>query len=107
MSALPQHVASFSSRKRALLARLLQKKASDFASFPLSFAQQRLWFLDQLEPQSPQYNIPTAMRLSGPLHLQALEVSLNQIIERHEVLRTMFPTQQDQPRQVIVPVLFL
>ncbi len=59
--------------------------------FPASFAQHRLWFLDQLEPGSSAYIMPTAYRLHGPLQLVALERSLNEIVRRHEVLRTTFP----------------
>ena len=68
---------------------------------PLSFAQQRLWFLDQLEPGSSFYNIPLALRLSGPLNVQALERSVNEIIRRHETLRTSFHAvkQPGQPGQ--------
>ena len=68
---------------------------------PLSFAQQRLWFIDQLEPDSPYYNIPVAFRLTGRLDTKALERTLNEILRRHEVLRTVFVTANGQPRQVI------
>ncbi|HJR08608.1 MAG TPA: non-ribosomal peptide synthase/polyketide synthase [Pyrinomonadaceae bacterium] len=74
---------------------------------PLSFAQQRLWFLDQFEPGSPFYNIPSAVRLSGTLDVDALEHSLNEVVRRHEILRTTFESTQGQPRQVIAPVLKL
>jgi amino acid adenylation domain-containing protein/non-ribosomal peptide synthase protein (TIGR01720 family) len=74
---------------------------------PLSFAQQGLWFLDQLEPDSPAYNIPAAIRLSGKLDVKALERSLNEIIHRHEVLRTRFVAIEGRPAQVIVPYLKL
>ena len=68
---------------------------------PLSFAQQRLWFLDQLEPNSAVYNIPHAVQLNGPLDLSALERSVNRLIERQESLRTCFPTNDGQPAQLI------
>ncbi len=68
---------------------------------PLSFSQQRLWFLDQLEGQSPHYNMPKALQLSGPLNIEALEQAINQIIYRHEVLRTTFQTVNREPVQVI------
>ncbi|MBH8554249.1 amino acid adenylation domain-containing protein [Nostocaceae cyanobacterium CENA357] len=74
---------------------------------PLSFAQQRLWFLYQLEPDSAFYNTPVALHLSGELDLIALERSINEIIRRHEVLRTTFVTVQGQPMQVIASSLTL
>ncbi len=68
---------------------------------PLSFSQQRLWFLDQLEPGSPRYNVPQGIRLQGPLRSDALERSLNALIERHEVLRTAFAMVNEKPVQRI------
>ena len=70
-------------------------------SIPLSFAQQRLWFLNQMEPGSAAYNIPVQIRLRGKLNVEALRRSLNQIVSRHEVLRTHFDTTLDQPCQVV------
>jgi amino acid adenylation domain-containing protein len=67
----------------------------------LSYAQTRLWFLDQLEPNSPFYNIPVALRLQGHLNQVALTQSLAEIIQRHEALRTNFVTVNGQPTQVI------
>jgi hypothetical protein len=66
-----------------------------------------LWFLDQLEPDSSAYNIPVVFHLSGPLSVEALERSLNEIIRRHETLRTTFSVMGDQPVQVIAPSLTL
>ena len=71
---------------------------------PLSFAQQRLWFLAQLEPDNPLYNSPAAIRLKGQLNITALEQSLNEILRRHEVLRICFKTVEGRPVQVISPV---
>ena len=71
----------------------------------LSFAQQRLWFFDQLEPGLSAYNIPAAVRLKGPLNLAALEQSLNEIVKRHESLRTTFGKVEGRPTQVIAPTL--
>ncbi|MBV9109091.1 MAG: amino acid adenylation domain-containing protein, partial [Gemmatimonadetes bacterium] len=68
---------------------------------PLSFAQQRLWFLDQLEPGSAAYNLPYALRLRGRLDEDALERSIEALVARHETLRTRFPGIAGQPRQVI------
>jgi NRPS condensation-like uncharacterized protein len=70
---------------------------------PLSFAQQRLWFLNQLEPGSTFYNIPTALNLSGVLNVDALEQALNEIIRRHEVLRTTISQVNGEPQQIISP----
>ncbi len=71
------------------------------AERPLSFAQQRLWFLSQLEPESPIYNVPAALRLHGTLNVEALELSLKTIVERHETLRTTFVNQEGRPTAVI------
>ncbi|MCY7283313.1 MAG: amino acid adenylation domain-containing protein, partial [Cyanobacteria bacterium CAN_BIN43] len=68
---------------------------------PLSFAQQRLWFFDRLEPNSSAYNMPGAVRLQGQLDLVVLERALQEIVRRHEFLRTNFISQDGQPIQVI------
>jgi amino acid adenylation domain-containing protein len=68
---------------------------------PLSFAQQRLWFLDQLQPHSPLYNLPTAVRLRGPLERTALERAIQKIVARHESLRTRFVAEDGNPVQVV------
>lgn len=70
---------------------------------PLSFAQQRFWFLDQLEPNSPLYNIPVALHLTGGLDAGALHHSIDTLVARHESLRTTFPSEDGTPRQVVSP----
>ncbi len=64
---------------------------------PLSFAQERLWFLDRLAPGSPWYNVPAAIRLDGQLDLAALQQALDKLVLRHEALRTVFPARAGQP----------
>jgi amino acid adenylation domain-containing protein len=76
-------------------------------ALPTSFPQQRLWFLDQLEPGNPLYNVAYVTRMKGLINPQALEKSLNEIVRRHESLRTTFHTSDDQPVQVIAPSLEL
>jgi amino acid adenylation domain-containing protein len=68
---------------------------------PLSYAQQRLWFIHQLDPTSPAYNIPLGVRLTGQLDIAALEATLTEVVRRHEALRTTFAIHDGQPRQVI------
>lgn len=70
---------------------------------PLSFAQQRLWFLNQLEPDSTAYNIPIALRITGDLDVRALEHAFGDLIKRHETLRTTFVTNNGLPEQLISP----
>ena len=89
--------------KRARLAELLRAKAGMGKKIPLSFAQRRLWFLDQLDPGSSAYNLPRAARLIGPLNLQALRQSLNALVQRHDSLRTNFVADQGDPAQIVSP----
>jgi amino acid adenylation domain-containing protein len=79
------------------------ESSSDF--HPLSFAQQGLWFIHQLAPNTPAYNIPTIINLTGQLNIAALTQSLNEIIRRHEILRTKFAIANEQPVQVIDPTV--
>ncbi|NET72053.1 MAG: hypothetical protein F6K62_14290, partial [Sphaerospermopsis sp. SIO1G2] len=71
-------------------------QASRDGNLPLSFAQQRLWVVQQIEPDSTAYNMLEALYLKGDLNVPALEKSLNELINRHEVLRTCFPTVDEQ-----------
>ncbi len=73
------------------------------SQLPLSFAQQRLWFLDQLQPGSPFYNLFSAVRMQGELDISALEQSFDEMIRRHETLRTVFPNVNGKPVQVVMP----
>jgi amino acid adenylation domain-containing protein/non-ribosomal peptide synthase protein (TIGR01720 family) len=93
--------------KRQMFLAALQKEGVDFARFPipadveaedrqaLSHAQQRMWFLWQLDPQSGAYNLPGAVRLTGKLNLPALEQAFASLVERHETLRTVYQRQTD------------
>jgi amino acid adenylation domain-containing protein len=114
-----ERITNLSPEKRELLERLLRQKGmaapadstiprrEPSARPPLSFAQQRLWVLHQLDPENSSYNMPDAVRLTGPLKARTLELSLNEIVRRHEVLRTTFETTEDGPVQVIAPTLKL
>jgi amino acid adenylation domain-containing protein len=110
-----QRIADLSPEKRQILLEKLnrqpkkiipttiqpQNRSSD--RFPLSFAQARLWFLDRLQPGNTFYNIPVALRLQGRLDVTALKQTLQEIIRRHEILRTNFVTVDGQPVQKILP----
>jgi amino acid adenylation domain-containing protein len=105
--------------RRELLETLLEEEGIDlqsavkirprqcFDNLPLSFAQERLWFLDQLEPGNPVYNICRAYRLTGPLDLNVLTLSLDEVVHRHEVLRTTFPAVDGRPIQLVAGDLTL
>src|SRR5262249_22979634 len=73
------------------------------ATLPLSFAQERLWFLDQLEPDNPFYNVPVALRVRGALDVGVLERSLQSVLERHHVLRARFAAVDGRPAEIIRP----
>lgn len=90
-------------REASNIAPLILPVSRDI-KLPLSFAQERLWFLDQLEPSNPSYNIPAALRLTGCLDLSALERALSEVLKRHEGLRTTFVAVDGQPFQVVAPI---
>ena len=107
MTDLAERIAELSPEKRKLLMhRLEQQKEGKLQPIPrqgretntflMSFSQQRLWILEQLEPGSAAYSIPVAIRLKGSLNLSALEQSLSAIVRRHEVLRTTFTTVDER-----------
>src|SRR5215831_8450157 len=81
--------------------------ADDVFAAPVSFAQQRMWFLHQLEPESAAYNIQAAVRIQGNLNVRALEQSLNEVVRRHESLRSSFVMINERVLQVINPELKL
>lgn len=113
MSDLTDRIAALSSKKRELLMHRLKQQAKtsliplihtqkrETDTFPLSFAQQRIWILEQLVPGTGAYIIPLILRLSGELHPDILECSLNEIMSRHEVLRTYFDSIDGNPVQLI------
>ncbi|HEY0736637.1 MAG TPA: condensation domain-containing protein, partial [Herpetosiphonaceae bacterium] len=101
MNDLAKRLAELPPEKRKLLAQALKRKGEQFNSFPLSFAQQRLWFLQQLEPDSALYTIPGILHLRGTLRQDALDQSLHALIQRHEVLRTIFLNVDGQPIQLL------
>jgi Condensation domain. len=101
MSDIAGRIDSLSPAKRALLIERLrqsQQRGAGIApranrdAFPLSFAQRRLWFLQQLDPASAAYNMPALIRLRGRLNVSALSSSLQEILRRHDVLRARFVT---------------
>jgi thioesterase domain-containing protein/acyl carrier protein len=86
-------------QKKELLVRLLSDMEE--LAFPLSLAQQRLWFLDRLYPGNPVYNVPFGLLLKGGLNREALELSVCDLVVRHQTLRTKFATKDSQPVQVV------
>ena len=74
---------------------------------PLSYFQERLWFMEQWEPGKATYNLSLAYGLKGSVNVGAMEESINAVIERHEILRTSFVAENDQPCQFVAPILRL
>jgi amino acid adenylation domain-containing protein len=100
-------MASTPDDKRALLAQLLREKTQKVKQAPLSFAQERMWFLYQWNPASAAFNMPGAVRLSGEVDTEALRRALQELVRRHETLRTTFTDQDGRLLQVIAPTLEL
>ncbi len=111
---MPSHtarIADLSPEKQALLLRRIKEKSvfvnqdiakrTEFSPCPLSFAQERLWFLAQMEPDNPFYNMAGAVQLQGRLNSPALAQALNEVVRRHEALRTSFRLIDNEARQVI------
>jgi amino acid adenylation domain-containing protein len=100
---LDQAIAQLRTQGQKLNLSPIERIAPDTEKIPLSFAQERLWFLDQLEPNSATYNIPAAVRIEGKLQPTTLQRSISEIIRRHRVLRTNFVKQDGEAIQVIHP----
>jgi len=116
--AIDERIAGLSPEKRILLEKLLKRDAAKAApprigrrpaesDVPLSFAQQRLWFFEQLMPGTAVYNMSFPLRLKIPVNHAALHKSINEIVRRHEALRTTFQTVDGKPLQVVAPALSL
>ncbi len=91
--------------KRERLAEMLEQRSTVARTYPLSFAQQRLWFLDQLNPGNPFYSIHQAMQLDFAVDRVVLSRALNEIVRRHDALRTTFRSVHGRPIQVVAPSL--
>ena len=116
MTDLSKRIAALSPEMRKLLLEQLKQEADKSSmvesiplvgreanAFLLSFSQQRVWLLDQLQPGNPSHNVSGAIRLTGNLHVIALQQSLSEIVRRHEALRTTFSLVDEQPVQIVHP----
>ena len=113
MKDIEQRIVDLSPEKRALLEQQLQERRTSVdgdqgiprrqedAFCTLSFAQQRMWFLNQMDPGSAVYNMPKAIQIKGGLNLPALKRTLDAIVTRHEVLRTTYSIVDGSPVQVV------
>ena len=113
MDKISERIANLPANRQELLARLLKQsqinlsqavimpRVRDSNQAPLSFAQQRLWLVLQLDPDNVAYNVPEALVFKGPMNVEALTRSFNEIVRRHEILRTTFQIVSGEPRQVI------
>lgn len=117
---LVERIAKLSPEQRRLLELTIKQKNLDISQipisqeyrknynhFPLSFEQEPMWFIEQFEPNNATYDIFFAIGLEGNLNKEAFERSINEIIKRHEILRTVFIIAKDKPMQVILPTLYL
>lgn len=119
MSSELKSSATLSPARRELLSLMLKKKGvkaelagaiprrRDSGPCPLSFAQERIWFFEQLEPDTAVYNIANAVRLTGSLNLNALRQTVDELLRRHEILRTVFTSLEDKPVQLVVAAQML
>ena len=118
MKDLQEAIDNLSPRKRQLFEQRLKERKGRpaaqtiprrtvFSPAPLSYTQEGLWFLYELEPESPIYNIPAAVRIKGRLQIAYLEQSLNAVVQRHEILRTTFSQHQGEAAQLIAESLTL
>ena len=117
MTDLDKSVSMLSPKKRVLLELMLQEKRAEATQFrsiprrkhagraPLTASQRHLWFLAQLHPELPAYNVAAAYRVRGPLRSDVIQECLNNVICRHEILRTVFSADESGPYQVILPEL--
>ncbi len=103
VAGLNQTITDLRTTQSGLTLPPIEPQQRNSEQFPLSWAQERLWFIDQLESGSATYNIPLALRLVGNVNVKALEQALCEIVRRHEVLRTSFPSNEGKPTQVINP----
>ncbi|HSN87928.1 MAG TPA: condensation domain-containing protein, partial [Thermoanaerobaculia bacterium] len=118
MKELSDRIAALTPEQRAVFELLRKKSApkkpapgaappilrrAEAGPAPLSFDQERLWFLGQLDPESAAYNIDTAIRMKGRLDIPVLQAVLEEIVRRHEAWRTVFPAVDGRPVQVALP----
>ncbi|MBW3570371.1 MAG: non-ribosomal peptide synthetase, partial [Gemmatimonadetes bacterium] len=113
MKGVPTSLAALSPEKRALFEALLKKQGvaapqgiprrEGTEPAPLSFSQERLWFLDRMDPGSPAYNVPWTLRVRGALDVPLLERALGEVVRRHDALRTTFVLDGERPVQRVAP----
>lgn len=119
MNDISKRIAALSPEQKAIFERRLQAQTSkqmplqklprngSEQTFPVSFAQERLWFLEQLEAEANFHNLPMIMQLKGTVHIPILAQSISEIVRRHEALRTVFTTVDGRPVQIIKPARLL